>query len=288
MFNENVMMVDIDAEHWVNFTRLLSGELLPRPEGRKEKQGRATLRLMVKEGRCVKAIHSEKGILLGYQPPSLDPAAVARQEGVSRVAILEHGLPRRVMHRVQSRLSLDQNYAEQGLTIYEAIREEVGVGLKVYPPLKLPKLKYSWVAFGLKRFLPPGHLFLFVVYADEGQFRDSSGLPIVTSGLFRLNEKAELDLWTTTDSLVSRGLVSLSNWREDYRLINALAERTWHSRLFLAGHLPVSVLPRLQAAAQKRNLAATLLRLHEARELILEPFPLRLRGLLKIGGRFKV
>lgn len=281
MFSAEVKMVDIDPQHWVNFTRLLSGELLP-PRGGREKGGRPTLRLLVKDGRCVKAIHSEKGVLAGYQPEDLDPAAIARREGMGRVSVIEHGMPRRVMHRVQSRLSLDQNYLAQCFVILEAIKEELGGGIKAYPPLKLPDLTAGQAAFALKRVWPAGQLVVFVIYSSDGTIRDSSDLPIVTSGILRLNGRAEVDLWSTTDSLVGAGL-TIHDWRTDYRLVNALTEKTWRSRIFFAAHLPFSVLPRLREAS---NLPRAVLELHRERAVILDPFPFRIQTLLRLGGLF--
>jgi hypothetical protein len=285
MFNQHVELVDIDPEHWVNLTRLISGELL-RKESAPPRKKPASLSMVVENGRVIKAGHSEMGRLRDFDPDLSDLAALAAKEEVEKVTVVERGTPRRIMHQVQSSLTLDMNFLEQILTIYGAIRSEMGHGLRLHPRPKMPDLKPGAVSTMLKAVLPAHELLVMVVYSDDGKIRDSSNLPIVTSGILRLNDKTELDLVTTTDSLIARGL-SISDWKSGYKRVNELAEQVWNSKVFLGAHIPLSAMPALARAAAHNEAPKALSAMNKSGELILDPFPLRIRALLKMGGLMK-
>jgi hypothetical protein len=283
MFNERVELVDIDPNHWVNLTRLVSGELLRKAPSGPRRPKPASLSLLMENGRVLKAGHSQRGPLHDYAPDLTDLAALAEREEVEKVSVIERGTPRRIMHQVQSSLSLDMNFLEQVLTIYAAIRSEMGHGIRLHPRPKMPELKPGAVSTILKAMLAARELLVIVVYSDDGKLRDTSGLPIVTSGILRINDKAELDLITTTDSLVSAGL-SFSDWREGVKRVNELSERVWKSKVFLGVHIPLSALPALVRSFMKNEGPKALSAMNKSGELILDPFPLRVRALLKMGG----
>ncbi|HUT53734.1 MAG TPA: hypothetical protein VM658_10100 [bacterium] len=283
MFNEHVELVDIDPNHWVNLTKLVSGELLRKESSGPRKPKPASLSLLMENGRVLKAGHSRRGPLQDYSPDLSDLAALAQREEVEKVSVVERGTPRRIMHQVQSSLSLDMNFLEQILTIYSAIRSEMGHGIRLHPRPRMPDLKPGAVSTILKAVLASRELLVMVVYSDDGKLRDSSGLPIVTSGIVRINDKAELDLITTTDSLIAAGL-SFTDWREGVKRVNELAEKVWKSKVFLGVHIPLSAMPSLVRAAMKNEGPKALSAMNKSGELILDPFPLRVRALLKMGG----
>jgi hypothetical protein len=139
----------------------------------------------------------------------------------------------------------------------------------------------------VKGFLPANELIVTVIYDDAGQIRDSSGLPIVTSNIMRLNDKGEISLLTTTDSLITAGLQG-RDWTRDFVQVNKLAERVWQSKVLVAFHIPLSALPELiREAHPKRQGPKALLSLRKSGRIIIEPLPLRFRALLQMGGMLK-
>lgn len=287
MLSANVEIVDVDPEHWLNLARLASGRLLPRSSKAAAREKPATLRLLVEGDRCLKAGHSQKGRLPDFSSPWLaDPEALGKEQGAAKVTIVERGASRRIMHRVQSQLSLDMNFLEQLLVIQGAVREEMGQGLKIHPRPKIPELKYSAVTTIMKAVLAAGELLVAVIYSDDGKIKDSSGLPIVMSIILRMNDKAEIELLTTTDSLITSGL-SVSDWRRDFQRVNDLAQQVWKSKVFLGLHIPLSALPALIRAGMKNEGPNALRAMNKSGELIIDPFPMRVRALLKMGGMLK-
>jgi len=288
MFFQDIQMVDIDPNHWHNLRCLVAGDFSLGKDSGKKGAGKpkpTSLTLVVKDGRCIKAVHSDKGLLKDYQPPVIDDAReLAKKEGVSRAAIFEHGAIRRFMHGVQSKLSLDMNYGEQIFVILDALRDELDKGFRLYPRPKIPKINYTAVSSMAKGILPANELIVYVIHADDGSITDSSGLPIVTSIIARLNKGAELELLTTTDSLVPHGL-KVVDWKKDYKKINALAEKVWGSKVFVAIHAPLSHMPEItRETAPDKQGPGGLLAFRKQGKLIIDPLPLRLRAMLKMGG----
>ncbi len=295
MISQNVIIQDVDVEQWLNVFKLAAGKLPPREKtsrpgdaAGKKKRGRSTLRLIVEDGRCLKAFHGEKGPLRDYSPLTTDdPAALAEAEGVGRVIIIERGTPRKIMHRVQSGLTLDMNFGQQALLIYGEIRKEMGQGIKIHPRPKMPDVKYGAINTAVKFMAPPNELIMVAIYDESGEIRDSRGLPIVWSGIMRLDKDYNIDLLSTTDSLVSAGL-KVSDWKKDFESMNALAKKVWQSNLFAAYHLPLTAVPELVKRAKSGNPGKALLEMRKEKKIIIDPFPLRLRTLLKMGGMMKI
>jgi hypothetical protein len=290
MLNEDVQIVDVDPEHWLNLIRLTRGDFTRRGEQKKPpRERRGSLRVLVENGRTVKALHSRQGVLAGYQAPVLDDAkALAEAEGADQAMIIERGAPRRLMHRIQSRLTLEMNYVEQVFIVLEEVRAELGQGLRIHPRPKIPKLAYAPIASVVKGVLPANELIVIAVYSDDGKIRDSSGLPIVMSLIIRFNSRGEIDLITTTDSLIAAGL-RVEQWDRDCLKVNELAAKVWGNKVFVGVHIPLSSMSELAyESAPKRQGPKALLSLRKAGKLMLEPFPLRFRAMLSMGGMFKL
>lgn len=288
MFNQNIQMVDIDPDHWTNLVRLVRGDLFSKGSSGPRKIRPPTLRMILEDGQVLKAMHGEKGRLFDCRPPAPDDLdGFIEREGLGSVTLIEHGAIRNLMHLVQSRLSLEMNFFDQLLCIYGAIREEMREGgIRVHPRPRLPDVKSNAVSTIIKAVLPPGELMVLVVYSDGDDIRDSSGLPIVTSILLRLNDRSEIDLLTTTDSLITAGL-SISGWRDDYKRINELAAEVWKSKVFTGLHVPLSSMPALMKAFMNNQGPKAMQNMRKAGELILDPYPLRLKAMLKMGGLMK-
>lgn len=288
MLSESVKIVDVDPLHWLNLHHLVRAGAPgrgPHPEEGEARGG--PVRLIVEKGQILKAFQTGKDVKIERLPENIgDPAEVAEKMNAPEAGIIERGAIRRTMHRIQSSLSLDMNFAEQLLTVYQAVREQMGEGIKVHPRPRMPEFKYSALTTILKTVLPAGELLVAVIYSEDGSTRDTSGLPIVTSLIARMNPKAEIDLLTTTDSLVPSGLL-VSDWKTDYSRVNDLARRVLDSKVFLGLHLPSGALKTLARQAGKDGPKA-LSALNKSGEIVIDPFPLRFKALLKMGGMVKL
>ena len=190
------------------------------------------------------------------------------------------------MHRVQSGLSLDMNLLQQGLLVYGAIREEMGEGIRIHPRPRMPEVNYMAISTVVRAVLPAAELVILVIYCEDGSIKDSSGLPVITSIITRINDRSEIDLLTTTDSLIARGL-HIDDWRRDYKAVNELAGEVWKSKVFLGLHIPLDAVPELIRAGAKNEAPKALLALNKSKDIIIDPFPLRFKAMLKMGGLMK-
>jgi hypothetical protein len=278
MLAENIQIVDLDATHWSRLLKLVAGEFYPH---RQKRPARPSLRIIHQGGKALKAVHSEKGVLRHLDFPGLDKLEdLARREGVKSIICLEHGAMRRFMHQVQSRLRLDGNMVEQGFEVYACLREEILVrGFVRWPVRPLPEVKYSSVHTMLKMAVPALEPVIFVVFDDKHP--DLSGLPILTSLILRMNKKHELDLLTTTDGLVPLGL-KLQDWRKDYKNILLLTEQLW-GKPFLGLFTDLNGITAFDAIPQPQQ-AKAFLEFEKNGAFIVEPFPLRLKMMIKMGG----
>ena len=278
MLAENIQIVDLDATHWSRLLKLVTGEFYPH---RRKRPPRPSLRIIHRNGQALKAVHSQKGVLRHFDFPGLDQLdELAKREGVKSIICLEHGAMRRFMHQVQSRLTLQGNMVEQGFEVYACLREEVLVrGFVRWPSLPLREVKYSAVHTVLKMVVPAAEPVVFVVFDDK--LRDLSGLPILTSLILRMNKKHELDLLTTTDSLAPRGL-KLQDWRQDYKNILLLTEQLW-GKPFLGIFTDLGGMIALDQTPPAKQLKA-IMDLEKTGAFILDPFPLRLKMMMKMGG----
>jgi len=276
------LFTGIDPEHWINLAWLAGAEALARTAGRN------TLSLVTESGRLVKARHGQRGPLPDLRASAAelsDLAALARREAVDFVLAIERDFPERIVARAQERLLPGMDLAAQGAILYQAGREEFGHSLRAWPEVRWPEPNFRGLNVAVKTLLPAGETIVGVIYSDDGSVRDRSGLPIVSSGIYRFGAGPRLELIATTAALVPAGL-TVVDWRRDYRRVNDLARAAW-GKVFLGAHLPLSVLPELMAAAEAGSLPARLLELNRQGRIILDPFPLRLRALLKMGNFLK-
>ncbi|GEM_PF-2014509 len=283
MISEDIQIIDLDATHWNNLLKLFGGEFYEhRPQ--KKGAGRASLRIIHQEGKALKAIHSQKGLLRDFDFPGPDSLEeLARREDVKRILLVERSAPRRLMHQVQSRLSLDDNMVVQGLTIYECVRDQFeNKGFMVWPERPLRDVKYSAIQAILKMAIPAEELVMLVIFDTEGNTEDLSGFPILTSLVLRFDSKHEIDLFTTTDGLVPNGLTLGKDWRKDYKKILESARKTW-GKVFLGIFTDLAGMAELDKTPMPGQ-AKALLEMEKGEKLIIDPFPMRLKMMLKMGG----
>ena len=122
MIAPDVKIVDIDGRHWTNLLTLY------RTLFKTEKSPTSHLIVLHREGHCLKAHHSRKGVLLGYKLEPEDTAeTLTAREGVDRVFLVEDEALRRIFADFQSTIDLEDEFLEQGLSVYNALRAEIGL-----------------------------------------------------------------------------------------------------------------------------------------------------------------
>lgn len=269
--------VGVDPEHWRNSAWLVAGDAFPRliPDS-----GRGVVRLLVDGGRCLRAEHTRHGPLDCGTIDVTDLKALAGAHDAAGAVALAYDFPDRLIRRVADRMLPGLDAAGQARVFFEATVAELGDGIRSWPEVKPPAPPFlSALNLAVKTALPANELLVIAVYSEDGKIRDGSGLPIVTSGILRFSSRPALDLCATTGALAG---LSIRDWRSDWKQVNAAAKNTY-GKIFVAVHLPDAVLPELFAADRAGRGPAALLDLHRRGRIVIDPFPLRLRALFKLG-----
>ena len=269
----------IDPEHWRNSAWIVAGDVLPRmvPDG-----ARGIVRLLIDRGRCLRADHTRRGALDCAAINSADLSGVAAAHDAGGVIAFEADLTERLLRRAADGLRPEMDLNAQTPVLIEAARAELGAGIRIWPEIALKPARPVPLNTAVKTALPAGELLVMVVYSEDGKTRDSSGAPIVTSGILRFDSRPRLDLCATTAALPG---LAIRDWRADWQKVNDATRRTF-GKIFVAVHLPDAVLPELLAASRTGRGPAVLLDLNRRGRLVIDPFPLRLKMLLKVGKLF--
>ena len=256
MIAPDVKIVDIDGRHWTNLLSLYPALF------KTEKNPTSSLIVLHREGHCLKAHHSRKGVLLGYETAPGDTAeTLAAREGVDRVFLVEDGALRRIFADFQTAIDLEDEFLEQGLAVYHALRAEIGKGIVTHPPLRLPRVDWAWIRWTFRLVLPSDAGTVLYVF---------DGPTIYGSLILGHGSGGQLDLHTSHDSLVALG-VPEEMGIEDRKEIAAAVEET-HRKIWLGIYVEKTALEEI--AASKNRLTA----IFEARRsggLVLDPFPLQ-------------
>lgn len=161
MLDEKILIIDVDPDHWTRLFTLF---------GKKSSRRSSILFLIVDQGVCLKAIHSEKGALLYFDYEPGDLAALAEREQVDYVARVERDFFQKIFAASQQDVNYDSDYIEQLMTIFNGALGYAAQNITWYPhrPVKLRPLRYDRGQKLFDRFLPDGKTFFFCVL-DEGR-----------------------------------------------------------------------------------------------------------------------
>jgi len=283
MSAEDILVTDIDSGHWEHLVELLAQGLAQGPGGDKEGEARSWLLMVHERGVLQKAYHSERG-WRSSPPQEIDLGGLkelARSEKVSRLVLLEKGAAGRMLDRLSSRLNREQDLAVQVQEIYQAVEDAFASGdLAAYPAFEFKSLSLSAIS-GLTRLVSLANQSILLVVFDRNS-RDLSGLPIFTSLVWRHGQNRNLDLLTTTAGLAKEGRLQIDDWKKDYKSIVGLAEKA-------LGPVLLGVFTDLDFFRELGSIkpGEALKRLGEwssQGRLIIDPFPLKLKILLKAGS----
>ena len=272
MYSADVLIQDIDAKGWANLMSLADRATLYRilGETRKPMPPRKRLVIVYQGTNVLKAWHSEKGSLLPdfqWSGPG-DLEAVAVQEGVDRVTAISRGAIPRIYEHFQRRTHLKDDYVRQLLTIFDAVRGEMGKNLNFYPKPTLPWLTYEVLNQAMRILLPNNSTIVFYLF---------EGNEVWTSLILGVRDH-DIDLVTSHDALVAKGFV-VGDWRADYkRILSEIGKLFREPAIGIFGDL-VSMARILRSKKPLNALGAT----RSAGDIIMDPLPMRIRTLLGAG-----
>ncbi|MCX5747704.1 MAG: hypothetical protein NT062_35010 [Proteobacteria bacterium] len=179
MLSPDLQLRELDPRQWANWWRLL---VPPRVLDRSSSGPRWAL-VVLDDGLPIKVITSGVGALVPI--PALAPidpttpglAAWARQLDVAAVIAVERTLIGALSAEIEAALSLDQDYAAQGIIALRALKRWAGKGLWTEPPLLdvLPTPSYE----GLQRtfdLLVPDRSALLAYVIDDDRARIHSSI----------------------------------------------------------------------------------------------------------------
>lgn len=272
MLSPAVLVQDIDADGWANLFSLADRTTIKRilNERIKSRTPRKRLLIMYQGENVLKAWHSEKGSLLEdfvWSGPA-DLEALANRYDADRVTAVERGAIPRIYENFQKKMNFKDTYVKQIFTIIEAVRAEIGKGLLFYPEPKIPHLSYEAVNQLYKIFVPDNAAIVFYLFEGER---------VWTSLIIGL-KNGVVDLITSHDALVADGF-EIKNWRKDYKKINEAVARKFREPGigFFADLVSFARIINSKKGLKALNAA------RKAEDVIMEPLPMKIRGMLQAG-----
>jgi hypothetical protein len=264
MLSRDVEIIDIDPEQYERVARLIPG--MPRRQG---------LFLFYTGNRLLRAVHSRLGPLDGvafHGPERLD--ALAREHGADYVVCVERGALNRIAADAQAAVRFEDPLSPQGLAFYNALRNELGAGLNIFPdPLQKPPRVPARLKQLSRAFFAHDLLALFVVFDDNG----------VWASLIMEIRNREIVFLSTTDHLEPLELEGLGQEAMAQHILNRLRERRGRADLALF----------CDGAAFRHIIrhpapAAALLRLDRLGWVRLNPCPPGFRALLGPASKLEI
>ena len=261
MISRDIAIVDWNPEHWIRMMRS------PPAVGGQASGGWLVLLHDEQERIVHAALRGARRPELVGQPVG-ELAVRRREHGADRVVCLEQDFLRRTFSRAESRLQFEMDYVEQLLTLIAAFREERGSGLRLDPPSPPgPVPPFALVQFLFDRAWPDDTSVLIYVI-DEVRAEIRTSLVLRKRG-------GHLDLLTSDLYFGEHGLRAES-WRDDRARVLALASERVAAPFF--GLFASREGWRQWQRAALGSGALSVLRQHQ--RVVLDPLPLRVRGLL--------
>ena len=160
MLDENVLAVDIDADHWKRLVDLLSPSLSERP---------TILLLIVEEGVCLKAIHSVIGAIRRFDYGIGDLEEIRSRTQVDYVARVGRDFFQEAFAAGQRPVRFDDDYVKQLADLYNGVIGYTGENLHWYPerPIAVRPIRYDKIQKTFNKLMPDGRILLFCV-VDQG------------------------------------------------------------------------------------------------------------------------
>ncbi len=265
MLAPNVLVVDTDVRHWLNLLGLMAGEQTPQP----------SLLLCLLDGdRCLKALHSKKGVLWGFVWPGDDrlDEALAAAEADALLALPRHALPT-IFAEAQAAVTANDNYVKQLFDLVAAVVHTLDEMAFWYPakPFTLNLPPYEKVEKIFNKIWPDDTTMGFFVFENSRPF----------TSLLLGKEGGQISLITTLDAL---GQADQSlDFRHGYQTYaDWIAEK--FNPLYMALFIELSCFRELRTGGKPLSY----LKLAEKRQrALLWPKPWKVRWLLWLARVFK-
>lgn len=272
MLSPDVLIQDIDAKGWANLFSLMDRATVYKILGDTPKPRREKTRLfIIHQGNTVlKAHHSRDGSILHrfrWSGPD-DLEAIARQENVDRVTVLSRGVIGSIHEKFQSRTQIGEDYVRQLFHIFDAVRDEMQSGLKIYPAHKIPNAGYESLKQMFNIFIPKNSTIVFYLF-DENS--------VWTSVIIGVSEH-DYDLLTSHDSLLADGF-TFNDWKRDYKRILEAVEKKFRQP-GMAMFADLKSFARIMRSKKPLN---ALTAAQKSGDVILDPLPMRIKTLLGAG-----
>ncbi len=262
MLAEDVRFVDVDESHWRRLLDLVSDDFRHRTR-------KAILLLIVEGDRIVKAIHSRQGTLKGYATVlTSNLEALAAREKVDVVWVVERGAIPELFGRADARWDPHRPYFDTLFDVARGFTEIYGDRIRRHPPLALPTVPPEHLGHAIEWAIPDDRTYLFYVFSDP---------KTVWTSLVLRKRKGEVDLVTTHDTLVRDGF-AITDWRADVPRLLAAIGRKWGSP-FAGLFLDLPMLEQIRAAEKPIH---DLIRATQTGEVLLTPYPVRLKMLFRV------
>lgn len=235
MLDENILVQDIDADHW---TRLLG--LFDSGEG----QTPSILFLIMDQGACIKAIHSTAGAIRGFDYGNGDMAKLAGDHNADYVATVSREFLQRVFAEGESQVYHGDDYVKQLMGIYNNVIDYTSENINWYPERyrELKPLDYDKIQKVFDRFIPNGKTLFFCV-VENGHPYTSLILGKRSGNISLLTTLDAIDManepFDTGDDL-ERILSSIAEKFEQVHLAFIIEKRAFLE--LLAGTRPVTYL----------------------------------------------
>jgi len=284
MISEDIKIVDLDDSHLLNLAKALKAEVEESKGG--SEPIKPDLIIMHEQGRVEMAFHTERGNLSGEirEVSAKDLQSLAEKYKVSKVFCLEKGALRKMARSLQSGAGPDRDLSEDDFVVFRSSRDGFESGVYDRNPFaRAGNINFASLANIAKLVAPSDESMVFVMF-DPGS-RDLSGLPIFTSLILNFNKARQLDLVTTTKNLAQHGLDSIYDWKTDYKKILKAAQNSFGAAA-MGIFAEMDSLRELKTLPQSQRFRA-FMDLIKQGKIIIDPFPLKLRLLLKAGGIFR-
>ena len=268
MIAKDIQVVDIDPFQWVNLFTVFAKE---KTDGKKKRL--PTLTIYHDNGKVLKALHSEKGVLRNFSVNSFEPLqSILAEHNLGSIQLIEASALENIFSRFQRNLNMTDDLVKQGLTIYDVVRSEIGKGIKIYPAPRLPGISYKFIQRIFNFILKDETSFVFYVFDNNK----------VYTSLIIGKKDGDIFLFTTQDTLTAEGL-NATNPRSDHATIEIGIKKKFglEPGIGIYAHLE-----EIRKYASRGKLIGGLRRMHRRGTALLHPFPLRMRILFWLADIF--
>lgn len=269
MLAENPQILDIDVNQLKNFCSIFSAPKSPPP----------AIFLMYAKDTIIKAVHTEQGLLklkdVKWEGKETLIKLYKRYNVHSLWAVEKRAL-RSIASEFQSRISYEQDFIQQGFTLWKIILEHLDKDFYHYPPYlnKFRFLNYKLVRGIFNLLFGRNSSILFLVFEKSSlPVHDECKTGVFTSWIIGIR-RGEISLITTSEFLEDE--LKISNWQTDYQMVVDLISKYWEKPV-LGIFMDKETFKELKQASKGLGY---LKRAIKEKRILFSPYPLRFKLLI--------